>query len=261
MQTSLTRPLWSILPGISKLQFPWRFSAIQVVAASFLAAMALSARRNGAEGLLAVEIEKKGHKKGKVKRGKGGRPAEASAMTRPSLLAMLWIGVLAAPAFVYTFDTFDIRKYKFGEEIANSDSVRRRVIEEYIPIDVQNWRELRSVPPRLPKVTLKGRGKADVVDWENHFRRIRVVASGAVDVQIRTFAFPGWVASVDGEPAAVRSDNPRRMIEVSVPEGTHELVLAYEGTFDQKVGAALSCLGFLVLLGVGTMTRRRPLFT
>lgn len=84
----------------------------------------------------------------------------------------------------------------------------------------------------------------------------RVRGDGPQLLEVRLNAWPGWRATVDGEPAELLSLNGAQLA-VEVPAGTHDVRLEYRPT-SLLVGAGISALavgGGLVLLGLGARRR------
>ncbi len=68
--------------------------------------------------------------------------------------------------------------------------------------------------------------------------------------------YPGWVASIDGQPAAIyRADYT--FMAVEVPPGRHKIVLQYR-PFTFYIGELLSILVLVGLLGTWIFHRRKP---
>ena len=53
--------------------------------------------------------------------------------------------------------------------------------------------------------------------------------------------FPGWQAYLDGQKQSVRAAPESGYLSLDVPEGSHSIVLRYEGTAIQHAGNGLAC--------------------
>jgi len=62
-------------------------------------------------------------------------------------------------------------------------------------------------------------------------------------VRFRQFYFPGWVGTVDGQPASLIPDDEYGLIALDLPAGRHTITLSYTGTVLQHLSAALSLIG------------------
>ena len=87
----------------------------------------------------------------------------------------------------------------------------------------------------------------------------QVAAAQATVFTYRQFYFPGWRATLDGQPAALRVSAPDGLMLVEVPAGTHTLVFALEDTLPRSIGKALSLLGGLALAAWLWRARERRL--
>jgi hypothetical protein len=74
---------------------------------------------------------------------------------------------------------------------------------------------------------------------------------------MHTLYFPGWVASVDGQPAALRPEEATGYAQVALPAGRHTVELRYAGTAAQHAGALVSGAALLALLLIAFLWRGR----
>lgn len=70
--------------------------------------------------------------------------------------------------------------------------------------------------------------------------RYRITVASARPVRFRQFYFPGWTATVNGQPAEVYPEDEVGQITLDLPAGTHEVALAYTGTAAQALGAGMT---------------------
>jgi hypothetical protein len=104
-----------------------------------------------------------------------------------------------------------------------------------------------------------GHGTARITSYQPDDVQVHTSADGNAWLVLSDTYYPGWTATVDGEPATVlRGDVLFRV--VPVPAGEHDVELRFEpGSL--KVGLAISlacCVCVLIALGVaGRSTRRR----
>lgn len=67
--------------------------------------------------------------------------------------------------------------------------------------------------------------------------------------RFNTFYFPGWLATVDGEPVAITPTVPYGLISVAVPAGEHRLEVWFGSTPVRRLANGLSISSLLLLLG------------
>jgi hypothetical protein len=85
--------------------------------------------------------------------------------------------------------------------------------------------------------------------------KVSVEAPVAGHLETCRVFLPGYVATVDGEPAEV-SASGQRLVQVAVPKGHHSVVLELRPTWRERVTGVISFGGWIVL-GVLTLRRRR----
>ncbi|HER19997.1 MAG TPA: hypothetical protein ENO14_03020 [Chromatiales bacterium] len=100
---------------------------------------------------------------------------------------------------------------------------------------------------------------AEVSEWE--FSRVRISASlpQAAILVVSEVYYPGWKATVDGEPAHVLQAN-HVLRALALPAGEHDIVMSYDTSL-LKRGLTLSVSAFsislLMLIGSIVVTRTR----
>jgi hypothetical protein len=104
-----------------------------------------------------------------------------------------------------------------------------------------------------------GHGTAQVTDYGPNRVQVHTSADGDAWLVLSDTYYPGWTASVDGQPASVvRGDVLFRV--VPVPVGEHDVVLQFQPT-SVRLGAAISLVSLGVLLiglvVAGRAARRR----
>jgi hypothetical protein len=220
LMTPSSRPLWSALPLLPQVQFPWRLLVVLTPAAALLAACA------------AV---------------RAASPASPPAARGLAAAALLLLGAnlvvsardVVAPA---ALDTRTAARY-------GADPEARRDAPEYRP---------RGAPvgrlPVLPRAaSLAERGHAEVLAWEPGRRVVAVDARERAWLRIATFHYPGWHAEADGRALPIRA-GPDGVIEVLAPAGRHVVEISFGTTPARRAGLALSLasgLGLAVWVAAG----------
>jgi hypothetical protein len=105
-----------------------------------------------------------------------------------------------------------------------------------------------------------GRGRATVTGYASDTVRIHTSATADAWLVLSDTFYPGWLASVDGQPAAVlRGDVLFRV--VPVPAGEHDVEFRFEPS-SVKLGLAISLASLVLLVGLGGLAlaggQRRP---
>lgn len=217
LQTPLSSPLWAAVPELATVQFPWRFGAFQALAACFLVACAL-----------APQMERR-----MERRRQAG--------------AVLLLLLVSGPALALSFKMWGHSRYQLDAATAELPEFRTLVTTEYIPKGVEEWQSFAD-PGEPRQASLAGPGGVETLAWRTDSRRLRVEAPQPATLTLRTFAFSGWAARLDGEAVPIRADNPLHAIEIDVPAGRHEVEVELTPTRDRRIGAALSVLGAILLV-------------
>ena len=100
--------------------------------------------------------------------------------------------------------------------------------------------------PYTPNALVRnGLGSADVERWRPLHRVVHVQTETPAQLRIKTFAFAGWIAHVDGAPAAITPDSYGAQV-VAVPPGSHRVAFDFENTKARGLADALSIAGIFV---------------
>jgi hypothetical protein len=254
MCLAVTVPIWKAVPELRFVQFPWRFLQL----ATFGASLGGSAVVQLAVGRLS------------------GRMA--------SLALSAFVGLAFAAYSPYTkawFETYRLEGWRRGDgnrctaddyfarygearlrlldSVSYSAQLRARLRtgtlgDDFLP------RQVRAIPagPHSEPVFAEGGEIAshDRIGPCSHRVTARMSREGVV--VLRRFMFPGWTASVDGRPAAVRTFGDEGTVAVDLTPGEHEVRIWF-GSTPLRNGAALAAAGGVVgwLAVVAAASRRR----
>ncbi|MCC6176510.1 MAG: glycosyltransferase family 39 protein [Chloroflexi bacterium] len=97
--------------------------------------------------------------------------------------------------------------------------------------------------------------QVDQLEWQPGDIAMQVTARGPQTLRVHQFAFPGWIASVDGVPAQPYPSGRFGVLTLDVPDGEHDVRITWGWTTPRLVGLGLSMLGALGLLGLLVLTR------
>ncbi len=239
--------IWRLVPELPTVQFPWRFSLFQALAAAFLAACAVAPVAGGSAPVSRLPRW-------------AAAPLAALRGGRGPALAALLIGVAAVPSLLLTarIATKPDRPYMFNADALGDARVRHRVMDEYLPRDMEGWRAFAAAPVTLGvPARFSGPGTVQVEAWTTHRRELLLETPVDDRLLVRTFHHPGWKAWLDGEPVPIDADNPLHAISVAVPAGRHELRLAFGATPDRRLGATISLAALATILASAAALRLR----
>lgn len=97
----------------------------------------------------------------------------------------------------------------------------------------------------LPPNTL-----VDVIARTGQSARILVRSAAATEITLHIFMADGWRIALDGRPLPARASQPEGFIAAQVPEGRHELQIAFGTTLARAIGWGLSAAAAALLLGL-----------
>jgi len=84
-----------------------------------------------------------------------------------------------------------------------------------------------------------------------------VIASQPVTIRFRTYWYPGWYATLDGRPLAVRPDGgPLGLMEVDVPAGEHVVAFRFGDPPLRRAANLVSLASLVILAGLAVVGGR-----
>jgi len=246
-------PLGSLIPKLDIGVFAWRMLAITTLVAALIAGACAQAAFNGV----------------RLPRASGSN----------SLASMTSVAILGGAVFVTARIMLPIWGAPPFE--AAKEHVNVAMMPVTAPVE----------PLELPTVEraelASGQDHVEVEDWRPERRVLRVESSSADKLLIRTFNFPGWSATVDGEPASIVSGDALRVefdaseqaliradtfrgvtpivdgkpgrivgreslgdIVIELRPGPHRVTLAYLDTAPRRLGAVITACAALFVVGL-----------
>lgn len=215
----LSKPLAHLLPGLSTLQFPWRWLAIMELALAFLSGYIFSS----SEGV-----------------------GMASDKIRNGSLCLIYI-ILSA-VIIGTTDMFPGETIKRFENSAQL-CYKMTMGVENIPIWTHNWLKIFDDLPSEPVSFVAGKGTYSVKLWEPQKRVVVYRSSVPSQVRISTFYYPGWEAELDGKITGIAIENKTGAMLINIPQGEHALKLSFGDTSLRAFSRYLS-YGFCAVLAI-----------
>lgn len=233
LMTPASVALWDSLPLIALVQFPWRLLAVTAFTLALLA------------GAGAAWLEHR-----------SGESLRVSAFA-----ALLALGIVLA-SFPYTQPRLvpvrpqdESPQAVIEFELEFSDMRGMTAWSERLPLNEDSpliEQYLAGEPLRRAAIVA---GQGEILAQEASALGARVTLRAAEPVRLRfyTYYFPGWRATVDGQPIAITPDPPNGLIRLDVPAGEHEIVLRFGPTPVRRLAtavslAALAAVAFLTLL-------------
>jgi hypothetical protein len=244
----IAAPLWTSVPGLAYLQFPWRLLGPAALALAILAGAAV-------HGLIQL-ASAKGWRVGQTALASLA-VAACVAAALPILDPLPWPA--SPPVTVHQMITL---------EQSGAWGVGTTHDNEFLPVTV------RSVPKAQPDLLASyDAGQPDKVDRASlpPGATVTLTAHRALEddfqvsseqdfaLRLWTFDFPGWTAWVDGQPAAISATQPNGFLSVAVPAGAHAVTVQWQDTPAERQGWIISAFAVLAwFAALAWSQRQRP---
>ena len=238
LTSAASLPVWQAGERVlAVLQYPWRFMS--------LTAFGMALLSGGVVGLLPDKFSGKGQ-----------------------TVLLLWVvaaGVVGYAGMAHLpYDSEPLRSdevtvQRMWDEDYQHQQIGATWTAEYLPRGVRQERWAIPRPAGDVPVAAGQSGLSDV-RLERVLPRgveLTVTASTPGPVILHQFYFPGWTATVDGEPADVRPEGVLGLVSATVPAGTHRVALRFGTTSSRRLGTTVSLLALAVVVGLGVWKRDR----
>src|SRR5262249_36297468 len=117
-----------------------------------------------------------------------------------------------------------------------------------------------SLPQDLPDTPLvlvePNEAPSEILRWDPYHREISVRIDQPSTVRLKTYTFPGWTASIDGQRVPLLSDRDG-IQQVSVEPGRHTIETSFVSTPPRLLGGGLCLLGVAVVVGLAAVDFRK----
>lgn len=245
VMSPLAAPLWSAVPVLSVIQFPWRL----LVLASFT----LCALGGIALGHLAEQPLRA------LSARDTGSGSQAGGLVVFAALAVVAVAGYADPQLqaVEPWREDGRAIYRFEEEypdmIVGTQWTQEPFTTSPMSADYasDDYQEDHGRTTSLHRFSVE-EGTGEVIRQESFGSRFAATVAMETPGVLRAnlLYFPGWQATVDGEATAVRVAGPVGLVEFDVPEGEHEVRVWFGSTPARFTGTLLSWLGLAIVAGL-----------
>ena len=242
---SASEPIWNVLPLARFIQFPWRLVGPASLFLAALAGIAVSKWERFATAMPGIAIV--------------AFFLFSLSWTYHSSFAPLPTTVTPADAVNYEITTGQLGTTSAGEYLP-------RWVTELPAPDTVNF-AAADIPSRLTSppadVSLAQPPAGDVSRLTLHSEEVSYASPVPFTAAFDRFYFPGWTATVDGQPVKTRPSTPGGLITVAAPAGQHTLRIELRPTAPQRIGTLISliALTLLVILFIKRSSVRRDGFS
>ena len=211
LMLSITGPLWSILPKLRFVQFPWRLLLCLGVPFTLLTTLGL--RRWTARAAVYVAML--------------------------CVLAFVWLH-FQAPWWDHLADLREMQDFM-------ATGAGYEGVDEYTPIGTQPPLD---VDKDARRVTVEGAAHAliRVTDWSAQRRVFTAEMSAPDNLALRLFNYPAWRVEVNGQPVQAGTLEGTGQMLVPVEAGANRVQITFVRTWDRKLSPWISSLALLLIL-------------
>ena len=209
--------VWTLLPKLRYLQFPWRWMAILAVVYSYFGAAALTRRREAWIWTVIVVL--------------------ASGGTATFLVHTAW------------WNSDDIPTLQ--EAIANDQGFEGT--DEYDPVGDNPT----NLPQKAPPVQILANGepaqaqpkaKIHIEHWSAEEKEVSVTSPQPLRLAMRLLNYPAWRVEVNGQATTPESAETTAQMILPLSRGTHRITMRFGRTADRTWGGAISMMALLTFL-------------
>jgi hypothetical protein len=227
LQLELSTPVWRLVPELATVQFPWRFQTIMVLMAALLCGHAFEALR--------------------AEPGRG-RPAPAAM---PALAGALLLNLLLSAQNAY------LKPFAYTETHANDPSVTHWSDPATTPVAFEGYRDLKRTRIDMPEAAFtEGTGEVRTILRQSSRRDLEIVTPTGGLIVLRSFWFPGWTATLDGQPVALAPSPRLGLASFRVPAGTHRVVLRFGATPVRRLAWIAGLVAAAAVIGLALPWKR-----
>ncbi len=230
--------VWRFLPGLKFIQFPWRFQPFVALGCGLLAAASLDRW---------------------PRLGRSARTLIAAVLTWvviANLIFTVMLALLNEPGISRDQVAGWLRST--GASPVTIDEGRRLQNEDdlkYLPYTANQiyfrppGSDFNLYPPAeqpggLSMVSGRGRVVSQRLGIEH--REFKVENEEAVQARIDTYAYPHWVARLDGQKQRITTEAGSGLMLIELPAGNHRLTLDYEvGVIPERIAGMVSIAAWL----------------
>ena len=256
VMTPLARALWEAIPALAVIQFPWRLLSL----AGFL----FSALSGLLFWNLAMVAPPVGNELPAMASPAGENPLAGLLLVSCFALAtgLPYVQARLQPVEPWREDGRAV--FRFEQEHPDMFGYTQWVTEPFTAtVLTGQYASDEYVEPTVDPTYLRRleivAGQGRIVDGYSRGSSTggQLVMQTPGTVKINTFWFPGWAATVNGQPAAIRPGEPTGAMLVDVPAGEVQLDLRFGTTPPRTAGALVSGLMVLVVAGLFLWPSRR----
>jgi 4-amino-4-deoxy-L-arabinose transferase-like glycosyltransferase len=227
MATSISRPVWALVPKLAEIQFPWRWLSITSLMGSILLAASLPQWRDQLRH--------------------GLRPRDF-AVGFVFILSLVFV----ATQIIQDSDFLNRARFEpMAQEVRGAVSFK-----DWLP---SSAREFNSVEKMSAKADA-GTRPLTITAWEPERRAFQLGPGPETTVRVRTYFYPRWTATADGRPLPITA-NADGLIVISAPPEATDIQLVFEPPKRVRLFELMTAISWMLIGGAllwATLRMQRP---
>ena len=255
LMTPAAAPVWAAVPPLAVIQFPWRLLALSAFTVAALGGLIVPALVD----VLHTGVNSDGSYDADTGRANGADEAWRGGSVLLAMLAIYasygYIGAPTQPVEPWREDGRAV--YYFEREHPDMIAVTRWARQSFTTSPMSADYAAAGLGPgfdatrdltRLAIIRGEGEVLSHYSGGSSGGGVVRV--EGPATVRVHLTYFPGWRATVDGQPVPLRVSDPHGLIELDVPGGTHRIDVRMGATPPRTAGAVVSWATLVLLVGL-----------
>jgi 4-amino-4-deoxy-L-arabinose transferase-like glycosyltransferase len=215
MATSISKPVWAIVPKLSEVQFPWRWLSITSLMGSIVVAASLPQWREQLRQRL--------------------RPRDL-VVGVVFILSLVFVGTQIIQDSEY------ISRTKF--ETMTQDVRGAVSFKDWLPASAREFNNVEKMSAKADA----GSRPLTITEWEAERRTFQLGAGPENILRVRTYFYPRWTAKADGRTLPVTA-NPDGLILISAPSQATEIHLTFEPPTRVHLFELVTGISWILILG------------
>jgi len=215
MTTSLSRPVWAVVPKLSEVQFPWRWLSITSLMGALLVAASIPKWKE-----------------------------QFLAKLRPRDLAVLLAFALSI-VFIGTQIIQDCDYIKRARFESMAQEVRGAVtFKDWLPVWARDFNKIEKTVARADA----GTRPVTVTAWEPEHRTFQIAPGPESTLRVGTYFYPHWKANAEGRllPTTPTADG---LLLISIPTQATNIELSFERPARVHMFEMVSVVTWLLIIG------------
>jgi hypothetical protein len=230
MATSISRPIWALVPKLAEIQFPWRWLSITSLMGSILLAASLPQWREQLRQRL--------------------RPRDLAV----GVVFMLSL-VFVATQIIQDAEFLNRAKFEpMAQEVRGAVSFK-----DWLPASAREFNGVEKMSANADA----GTRPLTITAWEPERRTFQLGPGSETTVRVRTYLYPRWTAKADGRTLPVTA-NPDGLILISAPPEATDIQLVFEPPKRVRLFEVVTAISWMLIGGallLAMIRRQRPLFS